>query len=176
MIKINTPITTEIIKKLKPKDRILLSGHIITARDQAHKKLCRLISSGRPLPVALKDAIIYYVGPTAAAKNMVIGSCGPTTSSRMDNFTIPLIKNGVRAFIGKGRRSELVRKAIKNNKCVYFLAPSGLGALLSQYVVSKKCLAFKELGPEAIYELTVENFPLIVGIDSQGHDIYDKEK
>jgi len=151
-----------------------LTGEIYTARDQAHKKLVDLLSSGRKLPLDITGKIIYYCGPTATPKGKVIGSCGPTTSRRMDKFVEPLLANGLVAMIGKGRRAPDVIKAVKKYQAVYLLAPAGCGALLAERVTAKELIAFKELGPEAIYKLTVDDFPLIVGVDSSGRDIYDK--
>ena len=145
---------------MKKDDKILFSGVIYTARDQAHKR----IASGAALPFSLKGQIIYYCGPTKTPKGKVIGSCGPTTSARMDDFVEPLLKKGLKGMIGKGRRSKRVRQLIKKYKAVYFLAPAGCGALLAKKVISKKLVAFSDLGPEAIYKLEVKDFPLIVAI------------
>lgn len=170
MKKISTPLAKEIIRNLNVGDEILLTGIIYTARDQAHKRLVREISKRRSL---IKNKIIYYCGPTQTPKGKIIGSAGPTTSSRMDEFTPKLLFAGLIAMIGKGSRSEKVRQSIKKHKAIYFLAPAGCGALLSQKIKSKRLIAYKDLGPEAIYELKVEDFPLIVGIDSKGRSIYD---
>ncbi|MDD5583843.1 MAG: FumA C-terminus/TtdB family hydratase beta subunit [Candidatus Omnitrophica bacterium] len=158
--------------KLRCYQEVLFSGVLYTARDQAHKKLVVLIENGKKLPVDLKGTIIYYCGPTATPKEKLIGSCGPTTSSRMDEFVEPLLKAGLLGMIGKGRRSKRVRELIKRYKAVYFVAPAGCGALLAQKVISKKLIAFKELGAEAICKLEVKGFPLIVAIDSKGRSIY----
>lgn len=173
-IKISTPLAREIAEKLKVGDNVLLSGVIFTARDAAHKRLCDLIRMDRRIPLNLKDAVIYYTGPTPPPPRRPIGSCGPTTSSRMDPFTPDILRLGPSGMIGKGDRSGKVRKAIKRHRAVYFLATGGIGALLSTKVRSAKPILFKELGPEAIYKLEVKDFPLIVGIDSKGRDIYDK--
>lgn len=164
----------KLLSSLKAGDEVLLSGEIFTARDQAHKRLVELINKGARLPLDLKGAFIYYCGPTQTPPGRVIGSCGPTTSARMDKLTEPLLKSGLAAMIGKGRRSEEVRRLIKKHKTVYFLAVGGAGAFLARRVVSKKPVCFKELGPEAVYKLRVKDFPLIVGIDSRGTDIFDK--
>jgi fumarate hydratase subunit beta len=160
------------IRKLKSGEEIVFSGFIYTARDQAHKKLIELIKKKKKLPFDLKNQIIYYCGPTATPKGKVIGSCGPTTSSRMDEFVEPLLKKGLLGMIGKGRRSRKVREAIKKHKAVYLVAPAGCGALLTKKVIAKKLICFKDLGPEAIYGLEVKDFPLIVAIDSKGRNIY----
>jgi fumarate hydratase subunit beta len=173
---ITAPITLEERRKLKAGDEVLLSGIIFTARDSAHKRLFDMIKSGKRIPLDLKDAVIYYAGPTPPRPGSSIGSCGPTTSSRMDAFTPELIKLGLAGMIGKGGRSAEVRKAIKAHVSVYFLATGGIGALLSTKVRSSKAILFKELGPEAVYRLEVKDFPLIVGIDSKGNDIYDKAR
>lgn len=163
------------ISKLKIGDEVFYTGKIYTARDQAHKRLVEAIKNNIKLPIELRGKIIYYCGPTKTPYGKVIGSCGPTTSSRMDSFTPELLKSGVIAMIGKGSRSEEVGKVIKSEKAVYFLTYAGCGAFLSKYVKKNKVVAYPELGPEAIYELEVENFPLIVGIDSKGRNIYGKK-
>jgi len=160
------------IRMLKAGEEILFSGYVYTARDQAHKKIVDLIKKGKKLPLNLKGQIIYYCGPTETPKGKIIGSCGPTTSRRMDEFVDLFLKRGIVAMIGKGARSNKVRELIKKYKCVYFVAPAGCGALLAKRVLSKKLVCFKELGPEAVYELRVSAFPLIVAIDSKGRDLY----
>jgi len=157
---------------LKIGDEVLITAVIYTARDQAHKRLAEAIRQGRKLPMDLKGATIYYCGPTKTPKGKVIGSCGPTTSARMDEFTPALLKAGLKGMIGKGNRSKEVIAAIKKYQAVYFLTYAGCGALLSRYVKSTKLVAYKDLGPEAIYKLEVKDFPLIVGIDSKGKNIY----
>jgi len=173
MQKINLPLTEKQVKDLKVGEEVLLSGTIYTARDQAHKKLAELIRKSQKLSLDLKNAIIYYCGPTRTPKRKVIGSCGPTTSSRMDEFTPLLLKAGLRAMIGKGNRSKEVIQAIKKYKGIYFITLAGCGALLASKVKRAKPLAFKNLGPEAIYQLEVQDFPLIVAVDSRGKSIYD---
>ncbi|MCM8779070.1 MAG: Fe-S-containing hydro-lyase [Candidatus Omnitrophica bacterium] len=174
MKKITTPLKEKDIRALKAGEEVLLKGVIYTARDQAHKRLCDLIKKRRQLPFALKNQIIYYCGPTPAPPGKIIGSCGPTTSSRMDKFTIPLLKNGLKGMIGKGKRSAEIISAIKKYKAIYFLAPAGAGAYLSKFVKKKELISWPELGTEAIFRLEVEDFPLIVGIDIKGRSIYDK--
>ena len=172
MKRIDTPLRKEKIIDLKVSDKVLLSGIIYTARDQAHKRLFDTISQKKRLPIDLGGQVIYYCGPTITPKGKIIGSCGPTTSSRMDKFSPVLLKSGLSAMIGKGRRSLEVATAIKKYHAVYFLTYAGCGALLSKYVKKTKPVAYRDLGPEAIYELRVQDFPLIVGIDCRGNDIY----
>ncbi|TRZ47767.1 TRZ/ATZ family protein [bacterium] len=169
------PSDKDKLRQLRPADKFFYSGKIYTARDQAHKRLAEAIKKGKKLPIDLKGAVIYYCGPTATPKGKVIGSCGPTTSSRMDEFTPILLKAGLIGMIGKGARSKEVARAIKKYKAVYFLTYAGCGALLSKCVKKKKLAAYKDLGPEAIYKLEVKDFPLIVGIDAKGKDIYGKK-
>lgn len=160
------------IENLKAGEKFFFTGAVYTARDQAHKRLTEAINKGRKLPIDLKGQIIYYCGPTATPKEKVIGSCGPTTSARMDEFTPVLLKAGLRGMIGKGGRSEEVRKAIKKYKGVYFLTYAGCGALLSKYIKKVTPVAYKDLGPEKILKLEVKDFPLIVGIDARGRSVY----
>lgn len=175
MKRITTPLTTEVILTLKAGDEVLLSGVIYTARDQAHLRMMKMIEDGKNIPVDIKGQVIYYCGPTPPGKR-VIGSCGPTTSGRMDPFTPALIEAGLKGMIGKGLRSGAVINAIKKNKAVYFLAPGGAGAYLSERVKKCECIAFEDLGAEAIHMLEVEDFPLVVGVDASGRDIYEKLK
>jgi len=163
------------IKELKVGERIFLSGVIYTARDQAHKRLVESIKKGKKLPFDLKDAIIYYCGPTKTPKGKIIGACGPTTSSRMDEFTPALLKAGLKGMIGKGARSKEAVAAIKKYKGIYLLAYAGCGALVSKFVLKATPVAYKDLGPEAILKLQVKDLPLIVGIDSYGRSIYVKK-
>ncbi|MCX5696300.1 MAG: FumA C-terminus/TtdB family hydratase beta subunit [Candidatus Omnitrophica bacterium] len=172
MKKINTPLSENDILNLRAGDEILLSGEIYTARDQAHRRVVDAIKKGSRLPFALKNAVIYYCGPAKTPKGKIIGSCGPTTSSRMDAFTPLLLSKGLKGMIGKGARSKEVRSAIKKNKAIYLLAPAGCGALISKYVKSAKPIAYQDLGPERITKLEVKDFPLIVGIDAKGRSIY----
>lgn len=174
IVKVHTPLDEKVLKGLNAGDEVLLSGEIFTARDQAHKRLVELIRKKSKLPINLKDQAIYYCGPTKKAPGRVIGSCGPTTSSRMDKLTAPLMCAGLKGMIGKGRRSNDIRRLIKKYKAVYFLATGGAGAFLSKRVISAKPVFFKEFGPEAIYKLKVKDFPLIVGIDTKGRDVFSK--
>lgn len=174
MKRIFLPLTQGIIGQLKAGDVVLLSGIVYTARDQAHLRLYNLINQSKKLPFTLRGQVIFYCGPTPRPKGKVIGSCGPTTSSRMDRFTPLLLKAGLKGMIGKGNRSNEISEAIKKYKAIYFLAPSGAGAYLSKCVKKAQIIAYPEWGPEAIYRLEVENFPLIVGIDFRGHNIYSE--
>jgi len=160
------------IDNYKAGTKIDLSGTIYTARDQAHKRLVELIQKKKQLPINLVKACIYYCGPCPNSPAQVIGSCGPTTSSRMDVYTPEMLNNGVKILIGKGKRSSEVINSIKENKAIYLLATGGVGALLAKKVKSFKLIAFEDLGPEAIYKLEVEDFPLIVGIDSNGKSLF----
>lgn len=162
------------IKDYKIGTKIELSGIIYTARDQAHKRLVSLIDNSKQLPINLQNACIYYCGPCPSSSDKIIGSCGPTTSSRMDIYTPKMLSNGVKLLVGKGNRSKDVVDAIKQNNAIYLLATGGIGALISQKVKKSKLIAFEDLGPEAIYELVVEDFPLIVGIDCFGNNLFDE--
>lgn len=164
MRKIVLPLTKDIIKTLKPGEQVLLNGPLLTGRDAAHKRLADSLRSGKKIPVSLKDETIYYTGPTPKRRGEVIGSCGPTTSSRMDPFAPLLLKYGLIGMIGKGERSEEVNLAIKEYGAVYFVTIGGAGAYLSEKVRSAEVIAYKDLGPEAIYRLIVEDFPAIVSI------------
>ena len=172
MKKITTPLDPKQIKSLKVGDELLLSGVIYTARDQAHKRLIEALAKHKKMPLELAGAVIYYCGPTQTPKGKVIGACGPTTSSRMDEFTPGLLAKGLKGMIGKGSRSQALKAAIKKYQGVYFVTYAGCAALLNQFVKSAKTIAYPDLGPEAILKLEVENFPLIVAIDFQGEDIY----
>lgn len=175
MKKILLPIQNEDIEGLRAGDEVLLTGRMYTARDAAHKMLINDMENKRILPVRLYGATLYYAGPSPGRPPRLIGSCGPTTSARMDKWTQAMLDAGIRAMIGKGRRSEKARQAIKKHKAVYFLAPAGCGALLGNKIKRARIVGFPELGPEAMYELEVEDFPVIVGIDSKGNDIFDSK-
>lgn len=175
MKRINTPLDLNKIKSLKAGEGLLLSGTIYTARDQAHKRLVEAIKKGSHLPIELKNAVIYYCGPTQKPKGKIIGSCGPTTSSRMDAFTPLLLAKGLKAMIGKGKRSQEVKNAIRKHKGIYFVTYAGCGALLAGCVKKAQTVAYGDLGPEAILKLEVKDFPLIVAVDSTGRSIYGKD-
>ncbi len=149
-----------------------IDGEILTGRDAAHRRLCEMMDRGQKLPVQLEGAVIYYVGPCPAKPGQVIGSAGPTTSGRMDPYAPRLIARGLRAMIGKGMRSAEVVEAMKRHGAVYLVAVGGVGALLAKRIKAAEVIAFPELGPEAIYRLRVEDFPVMVGIDANGCDIY----
>jgi fumarate hydratase subunit beta len=155
--------------------KVLLSGTVYTARDAAHKRFIELIKSGENLPFPIDGAAIYYAGPTPAKPGMPIGSCGPTTSGRMDSFAPTLLDRGLAAMIGKGERNAAVKEAIKRNGAVYFAAIGGAGALAAASIISSEVIAFPELGCESVKRLVFKDFPLIVAIDSHGGDIFDRK-
>jgi len=167
-----TPLTEEAISALRTGDRVLLNGVIYTARDAAHKRLVELIEHGQELPLDLQGQVVYYVGPTPPKPGQVIGSAGPTTSGRMDPYTPKLTALGLKGMIGKGPRSQAVKEALCRDKAVYFAATGGAGALLSQRIVAARVVACEDLGPEAIYELRVKDFPVVVVNDIYGGDLY----
>ena len=169
---IETHLKKEDIKKLRAGDIVKISGIIYTARDAAHKKMCELLEKGQKLPFEPEGAVIYYVGPTPEKPGQVIGSAGPTTSGRMDAYTPLLLSAGVKGMIGKGERSGMVRESIIENKAVYFAAAGGAAALISRSIISSKVIAYEELGTEAVRELTVRDFPVIVINDIYGNDLY----
>ena len=170
--KITTPLTEADVCSLKAGDEVLITGVIYTARDMAHKRLCELIDAGCEPPFELKGAIIYFCGPTPARPGRVIGAAGPTTSSRMDDFSPKLIANGLRAMIGKGYRGEEVREALKKYAAVHLATIGGAGALLSRHIASAEVIAYEDLGTEAIRKLQVVDFPAIVAYDSYGNSVY----
>lgn len=169
-------IDTKDLKRLAPTlkigDKILLSGYIFTARDAVHKRFFALLDEGKDLPVEIEDAVVYYAGPTQAPKGKPIGSCGPTTSSRMDKFAPRLLDLGLGAMIGKGERNKDVVDAIVRNKAVYLCAIGGCGALACNCIKSCDVVAFNELGCESVKSLYIEKFPLVVAVDSFGGDIF----
>ncbi|MEG2381111.1 MAG: Fe-S-containing hydro-lyase [Oscillospiraceae bacterium] len=173
--KINTPLTSENVKTLKSGDSVLLSGVIYTARDSAHKRMIETLDAGEKLPIEILDAVIYYAGPTPPKPNQVIGSCGPTTSGRMDAYAPRLISLGLTGMIGKGERDDSVIAAMMENGCVYFGAIGGAGALISKSVVSAEVVAYEDLGTEAIRKLVVKDMPLTVIIDAYGNNLYHPE-
>ena len=172
-ISLHTPFTREEARQLRAGDSCLISGVIYTARDAAHKRLCESLQRGEPLPMDLRDAVIYFVGPTPAKPGQVIGSAGPTTSYRMDAYSPALIAQGLTGMIGKGRRGAEVVAVMREHGAVYFGAIGGCGALLSDCVKRAEVIAYEDLGAEAIRRLEVENFPAIVVIDSEGNNLYE---
>lgn len=172
MIEMNTAELKEKAKTLRAGDRVLLSGVVYTSRDAAHKRINALLDEGGKLPYELSGAAIYYAGPTAAREGMVIGSCGPTTSGRMDVYSPRFLDLGLSAMIGKGERSEAVCDAIQRNGAVYFCAVGGAGALACKCITECEVIAFEDLGCESVKRLKFENFPLIVAIDCVGGNIF----
>lgn len=170
---ITAPITDEDAKSLKSGDYVYITGTIYTARDAAHARMYEALSKGEQLPIDMKNNIIYYMGPSPAREGRPIGSAGPTTSSRMDKYAPSLLDLGLKGMIGKGKRSQAVSDAIVRNGAVYFAAVGGAGALLSKSIVSSEVVAYDDLGTEAIRKLEVENFPVIVVIDSEGNNLYE---
>jgi len=172
--RITTPLTEEKVKGLKAGDSVLISGIIYTARDAAHKRLVELLDKGETLPIDVKDAIIYYVGPTPAKPGQAIGSAGPTTSYRMDSYAPNLLDIGLKGMIGKGLRSKDVVDSMKKNKAVYFAAIGGAAALMGKSIKKADLVAYEDLGSEAIRRLEVEDLPVVVVIDSEGNNLYEQ--
>ncbi|EFV75706.1 fumarate hydratase [Bacillus sp. 2_A_57_CT2] len=170
------PIEENLLLSLKAGERVLLSGTIYTARDAAHKRMSEALEKGEDLPFNIEGQTIYYVGPTPAKPGQVIGSAGPTTSGRMDKYTPSLLDRGLKGMIGKGYRSKEVIDSMKKNKAVYFAAIGGSGALIARSIKTMEVIAYEDLGPEAIYKLTVRDFPAVVIIDSNGTDWYQLGK
>ncbi len=170
---INTPLTAEKTESLRAGDYVSITGTIYTARDAAHERMYQSMKEGQSIPIDLKDNIIYYLGPTPEKEGQVIGSAGPTTSSRMDKYTPLLLDQGLKGMIGKGKRSQEVIESMVKNKAVYFAAVGGAGALLSKRIKASKVIAYDDLGTEAIRELYVEDFPVIVVVDSVGNNLYE---
>ncbi|MDR1784256.1 MAG: FumA C-terminus/TtdB family hydratase beta subunit [Endomicrobium sp.] len=159
-------------KILKAGQKVLIRGIIYTARDSAHDRIVKMLNCAEKIPFEMKNAAIYYCGPSPAKPGMIVGACGPTTSSRMDVFTPRILKEGVKFLIGKGVRSEVVVDSIKQNSAIYLVATGGVAALLSKTVKKIDLIAFEDLGPEAVYKLEVEDMPLIVAIDSFGNTVF----
>ncbi len=173
MKRIQAPLLAQEIADLRAGDSVLLSGLIYTGRDAAHKRLCAMIAEGKSLPFNMRNQVIYYAGPCPAKPGDAIGSCGPTTSYRMDAYAPTLCDQGLIGMIGKGQRGEAVVEAIRRNGGVYFAATGGAGALIASCVKSAEVIAFEDLGTEAIRRLTVEDMPLIVAIDAHGGNLYE---
>ena len=170
---ISTPLTTQKVEELQAGDYVYITGTIYTARDAAHQRMYETMLQGGEIPIELKNNIIYYLGPTPEREGQVIGSAGPTTSSRMDKYTPMLLNQGLKGMIGKGKRSKEVIDSMIENRAVYFAAVGGAGALLSKRIKSSRIIAYDDLGTEAIRELYVEEFPVIVVIDCKGNNLYE---
>ncbi|MFC1477984.1 FumA C-terminus/TtdB family hydratase beta subunit [Candidatus Margulisiibacteriota bacterium] len=166
------PLDIETKQELSAGQKVYLSGIVYTARDAAHKKMVEAISNNAALPFDLRNAAIYYTGPAPANENGLPGAAGPTTSSRMDPYTTQMLKSGVSAFIGKGERSQNTCKDIIDHNAIYFTAVGGAGALLARSIKSMKLIAYPELGPEAVYQIEIENMPVYVGLDLRGNSIF----
>jgi fumarate hydratase subunit beta len=170
---ITTPLTKQKVEELQAGDYVYITGTIYTARDAAHQRMYDTMLQGGSIPINLQDNIIYYLGPTPEREGQVIGSAGPTTSSRMDKYTPMLLDLGLKGMIGKGKRNNEVIASMVQNKAVYFAAVGGAGALLSKKIKKSKVIAYDDLGTEAIRELLVEEFPVIVVIDAMGNNLYE---
>ncbi len=170
---IKAPISKEDAMSLRAGDYVYITGTLYTARDAAHKRMAETLAAGKELPISMEGNIIYYMGPSPAREGRPIGSAGPTTSSRMDKYAPDLLDLGLMGMIGKGKRSQAVKDAIVRNGAVYFAAVGGAGALLSKCIKASEVVAYDDLGTEAIRKLEVENFPVIVVIDSEGNDLYE---
>ena len=171
---INTPIDDKIVSELKAGDYVYLTGTVYTARDAAHTRLYEALQRGEDIPLELQNNIIYYLGPSPAREGQVIGSAGPTTSSRMDKYTPLLLEKGLKGMIGKGKRSDEVIESMHKNHAVYFAAIGGAGALLSKCIKKSEVIAYEDLGTEAIRKLEVENLPIIVVIDDEKTNLYNR--
>jgi fumarate hydratase subunit beta len=174
MIKLTTPLTDDVVEKLNIGDKVLITGKIYTARDLAHKRLIDLVEKGEELPFDIKGAVIYYVGPSPTPPGKAIGSAGPTTSYRMDAYSPALLELGLKAMIGKGMRSQEVKDAIVKHKGAYLASTGGAAALIARAITQAEVIAYDDLGPEAIRELTVEDFPAVVINDCKGGDLYEE--
>ena len=170
--KLTTPVTREDLAPLRAGDTVLLSGTVYTARDAAHKRIFALLDEGKEPPFHLEGAVIYYAGPTPAQQGMAVGSCGPTTSGRMDPFAPRLLDLGLRAMVGKGDRNDAVVDALVRNGGVYFAAVGGAGALIARCIRSSQVIAFDDLGCESIKRMEVKDLPLTVAIDARGKNLY----
>jgi fumarate hydratase subunit beta len=170
--KLSTPLTYDQIKDLRAGDQVSITGVIYSARDAAHKNMVEALKESQPLPIELEGQIIYYAGPTPAKPGKVIGSCGPTTSGRMDAFSPQMMEQGLKGMIGKGPRSKAVIESMKENGAVYFAAIGGAAALIADTIKRVDIVAYEELGPEAIRRMEVKDYPCIVAVDSEGNDLY----
>ena len=172
-VRIQSPLTREAARNLRAGDSCLISGTIYTARDAAHKRIFALLDRGEEPPFPLKDAVIYYAGPTPGQQGMAVGACGPTTSSRMDLYAPRLLDLGLRAMIGKGQRSQAVVDAIVRSGGVYFAAVGGAGALIARCIKTAEVIAFEDLGCESVKRMTIQDLPLTVAIDARGGNLYE---
>lgn len=170
--KIIWPASEEILQQLKIGEEISLSGIIYSARDAAHLKMVSALKKGGKLPFNIKGSLLYYMGPTPAPPGKIIGSCGPTSSSRMDRLTLPLLQKGLKGMLGKGRRNQEIVQSCKKFKVVYFITFGGCGAYLNKFIKKAELIGYPELGPEAIFRLVIKDFPALVGIDTSGQDFY----
>ncbi|MBI5186919.1 MAG: Fe-S-containing hydro-lyase [Nitrospinae bacterium] len=175
-VRLTTPLKEEDVKRLRAGDRVLLNGAIYTARDAAHKRLVALLDEGKALPFDIKGQIIYYVGPAPAKPGQVVGSAGPTTSYRMDQYAPRLMEVGMRGMIGKGNRAKEVVEAGCKHGCVYFAAIGGAGALIARCIKKVDLVAYEDLGPEAVRRMEVEDFEVVVVNDVEGNDLYQMGK
>ncbi|HEX3012060.1 MAG TPA: Fe-S-containing hydro-lyase [Syntrophomonadaceae bacterium] len=171
---IQAPLSSKNVIELKAGEEVLINGTIYAARDAAHKNMVESLEKGKEMPFAINGQIIYYTGPCPPAPGKVIGSAGPTTSSRMDAYTPALLHQGLKVMIGKGDRSPEVISAMQSEHAVYLAAVGGAGAYLAQRIIAAKVIAYPELGPEALYELKVKDFPCIVAIDAHGNNLYQR--
>lgn len=171
-----TPLTEEAARELKAGDIVKITGYIYTARDAAHKRMTEAAAKGEKLPFDPKNQIVYYVGPTPAKPGQVIGSAGPTTSGRMDAYAPKMMELGLTGMIGKGKRNDAVKDAMKKYGAVYFAATGGAAALIAGHIKEAEVIAYDDLGTEAVRRLYVEDFPAVVVIDSKGNDLYETEK
>lgn len=173
-IRVSTPLSDDVVNRLRSGDKVLINGIIYTGRDAAHKRLVDLIDRGEVLPFDVKGQIIYFVGPTPARPGRPVGSAGPTTSYRMDAYSPKMIEKGLKGMIGKGARSKEVIEAMVKYKCVYMAAVGGAGALISKCIKSSEIIAYEDLGPEAIRRMEVEDLPVIIVNDTLGNDLYQE--
>ena len=169
---ISSPLNRDIIEKLSAGDRVLISGVVYTARDAAHRRMVAALEKGEKLPFDVKGQTIYYIGPSPARPGAIIGAAGPTTSGRMDRYTPPLLKAGLKAMLGKGERFPEVIESIKKHGAVYFATIGGAGALLAEHIKKAEVIAYDDLSAEAVLRLEVEDFPAVVAVDSRGGDLF----
>lgn len=172
--KITTPLSAETVAGLSAGDEVSITGIVYTARDQAHRLLVKAIEKGEALPLDLQGQVVFYAGPTPGPGGNLVGAIGPTTSSRLDEFTPTLLEHGLKGMIGKGRRSDRVKESIQRYQAVYLAAIGGVAAFFSRFIVGAEIIAYQDLGPEAIYRLEVRDFPALVAIDSRGNDYYEQ--